>query len=852
MILSKELVSPEQFLGYKLGDRFTFHHKVIDYFKEVSLVSDHVNIIKYGETYEGRSLIIAIITHPDNKSSINEIRQNHLIASGLKDGKVSDQNYAVVWLSYSVHGNESSSTEAAMETLFSFANTSNKNIMEWLKRTVIIIDPCINPDGRDRYVQFYTMTGTHPPSSITNTREHQEPWPGGRTNHYYFDLNRDWVWQTQKETVQRIDIYNSWMPHIHVDYHEQSYNEPYYFAPAAKPYHEQITDWQRDFQKIIGKNHARYFDKNNWLYFTKEHFDLLYPGYGDTYPIYNGAIGMTYEKAGGGSAGISSITSDEDTLTLRSRINHHYITGISTVESAYKHRDRIIKEFNQFFSKVNPKSNKYKSYIIKSSLNDAKREDLLMWLNTHNIEYGTLSDDRARSIRGYSYFNDDYETFKIEKHDIIISENQKKAALVHVLFEPKTFYEDSLTYDITAWSIPYVYGLEAYAIDSPIQIKPIKINKKSKVVHNWDDRPYAYINPWAGVNDLQFLSSILKNNIITRVSEYPFEIEGKSFNRGSLVITRKSNEHMGDKFDEIVKEFAKRYNTNLVSVKSGLVSKGKDFGSSSMRIVKKPHVVLLSGEGTRSNSHGEIWHFFEQQIDYPISIFDVSMVDELPYENIDVLIMPNGSYNSFYNEVIASEKIKEDTNADAILIDSPPEKLLQWVNSGGCLIVMGSAMKKFVDHAGYGLINYESKEAKEEARKLNKDKKKISRFKKYKDKTRSRLSNSSYGSIIRVDIDDSHPLMFGYNEKYFSLRQGSKLYPLLPNGWNVGIIKNSLSHISGFMGKKIKDKINNNLIFGVHESGRGKIVYMADNPLFRGFWYNGRLLFGNAVFIVNS
>ena len=758
-----------------------------------------------------------------------------------------------MWLSYSVHGNESSSTEAAMKTLFSFANTSNIKTMEWLKRTIVIIDPCINPDGRDRYVQFYTMAGTNPADADVDTREHNEPWPGGRTNHYYFDLNRDWTWQTQIETIQRIKLYNSWMPHIHVDYHEQYFNEPYYFAPAAKPYHSQITSWQRDFQKIIGKNHTRYFDKNNWLYFTKEHFDLLYPGYGDTYPIYNGAIGMTYEKAGGGSAGISSVTNDGDTLTLRSRLMHHHTTGLSTIESAYKHKDRIIKEFKYFFDKgIDNSISKYKTFIIKAQLNDPKREDLLKWLDTHAIKYGKPIDDRPRSVRGYSYLSGKHDSFRITENDIIISANQKKSVLTQVLFEPKTHYEDSLTYDITAWSIPYVYGLEAYALETIIEQDNFNIQKASKVIHEWDDKPYAYLNQWRSIYDLKFLSEVLKSNIIVRVSEEPFEIDGIFYDRGTLVITRKGNEFMGDDFDKQLRKLSKKHNTNMTSVSTGFVSKGKDFGSSTMRVVKAPKVAILSGEDVSSYNFGEIWHYFEQQIDYPISVYDAKNIVSLPFNDIDVLIIPEGNYGSFVNEINPSEKIIEETGADALLINEPPTKIIEWVRSGGRLIVIGSAMGIFADQDGYGLVRHESKESKKEAQELKKKRQKEDRLKKYKDKTRSRLPDASYGSIIKVDVDNSHPLMFGYGEKYFSLRQGSKMYPYLPKGWNVGTIKNSLSHVSGFMGYRVKKKIKDNLIFGVHDSGRGRIIYLADNPLFRGFWYGGKLLFGNAVFIVGN
>ena len=295
ILFGSSLQTPKDFLGYDLGDKFTFHHDAVFYFKHVSEISGHIELVEYGETYEGRPLIASIIKHPNNDKSFEQIRIQHLISSGLNTGDKIGGDLAVVWLSYSVHGNESSSMEAAIKTLHSFADTTNSKQMQWLEKVIVIIDPCINPDGRDRYANFYRMTGNVIPDIDANTRGHREPWPGGRTNHYYHDLNRDWCWQNQKESQERTILYKKWMPHVHVDYHEQSYNEPYYFAPAVEPYHKLITPWQREFQQIIGSNNADYFDNNQLLYFRNEEFDLLYPGFGDNYPIFNGALGMTYE-----------------------------------------------------------------------------------------------------------------------------------------------------------------------------------------------------------------------------------------------------------------------------------------------------------------------------------------------------------------------------------------------------------------------------------------------------------------------------------------------------------------------------------------------------------------------------
>ena len=291
---SQTIKSPEEFLGYKIGTQFSRHADVVAYFKHVAENSQWVTYTEYGKTNERRPLTYAIITTPQNQNNIENIRLNQLKNAGVESGSASPDK-AIVWLSYNVHGNEASSTEASMVTLYELIT----NKKEWLENTVVIIDPCINPDGRDRYANWYNKVKATPYDTNPDAEEHNEPWPGGRANHYLFDLNRDWAWATQVETRQRLKVYNSWMPHIHVDFHEQGINEPYYFAPAAEPFHSIITPFQRDFQTLIGKNHAKYFDQNGWLFFTRERFDLLYPSYGDTYPTYTGSMGMTYEQAGG-------------------------------------------------------------------------------------------------------------------------------------------------------------------------------------------------------------------------------------------------------------------------------------------------------------------------------------------------------------------------------------------------------------------------------------------------------------------------------------------------------------------------------------------------------------------------
>ena len=378
-------------MGYALGSKFSRHHQVVDYFKHLESTSEKVRLQAYGTTNEGRLLQLAFISTAENLKALETIRTTHLQNTGIVPGPANNEK-VIVWLSYNVHGNESSSTEAAMKT----AHALITQYEDWLEDAIIIMDPCINPDGRDRYVNFYQQSRSLPYDSNPNAREHFEPWQSGRTNHYIFDLNRDWAWLSQVESQQRIQVYKKWLPHIHVDFHEQGINSPYYFAPAAEPLHEIITDFQKSFQDQLGKNHAKYFDAEGWFYFTKEHFDLLYPSYGDTYPTFSGAIGMTYEQAGNGRAGLGIDTNDGIELTLKDRILHHYTTGISTVEMSVKHRTELNKAFHQFYAEHDAK---YSAFVLEG--NPQKMKALQALLRQHDIDYEYPVQDMT--VKGYDY-----------------------------------------------------------------------------------------------------------------------------------------------------------------------------------------------------------------------------------------------------------------------------------------------------------------------------------------------------------------------------------------------------------------------------------------------------------------
>jgi len=826
LVSNAQLKSPEEFLGYKVGTRYTPHFKIVNYFNHVAAnASAMVKLQQYGETNEGRPLLLTFISSADNMKNLEQIRMNNLRLANLSKDKMAamEENApAIVWLSYNVHGNETSSSEASMLTIYELVNPAQLKTKEWLKNTVVIIDPCLNPDGRDRYINWFnSVVGkTFNPQRLA--REHREPWPGGRTNHYNFDLNRDWAWQTQLESQHRIKIYNQWMPQVHVDYHEQGINEPYYFAPAAEPFHEVITPWQREFQTTIGKNHAKYFDANGWLYFTKERFDLLYPSYGDTYPTYNGSIGMTYEQGGIG-AGLGIINEDDDTLTLVDRAQHHFTTSLSTVEISSLHANKLVKEFRKFFNDaVSAGMGEHKTYVVKYDFRQQERiEKLVELLDKNGIQY---TAGNGATSKGINYITGKEETFTASANDIVVSVLQPRSAMVKVLFEPKSKLSDSATYDITAWSLPYVYGLNAFASKDKIAGAG-SYTVQTKV--NNAETEYGYVIPWSGVKAAKTVGHLLQKGILLRFAEQAFEVNGNKFDRGAVIVLKTANKKFGKDLWNIVRETANADGVQLYPVSSGFVDKGFDFGSDMVHPLKAPSVVLLTGEGIGSNAAGEIWHFFDRQLDYPVTLINSSDISRVNWNDIDVLIMPDGNYRFLTN--------KEELEA-----------FKSWINKGGRVVALESAVAQLAK-AEMGIRQKKPEEADKKEKSENYD-----ALKEYQARERDAITGFTPGSIWKVKLDNSHPLAFGYPDYYYTLKMDDNIYEFMKEGgWNVGVIKKE-NQVAGFVGAGLQPRLKDGLLFGVQQMGGGSISFLTDNLLFRNFWENGKLMFCNAVFLVGQ
>ena len=799
LLVAQELQSPSDFLGYPLGEAFTPHHKVVSYFEYLDHYSDQLHLQSYGTTYEGRPLVVAILSSSENLAYLETIQIQHRNKKSTEND-LNANDKAIVWLSYNVHGNEASSTEAAMKTAYSLLSEQKA----WLNDMVVILDPCLNPDGRDRYVQFYKQNKSNRNIDVANAIARQEGWPNGRSNHYHFDLNRDWAWVSQQESQARIALYNEWLPHVHIDFHEQGINSNYYFAPAAKPMHSLITPFQKTFQEQIGKNNAHYFDAMGWRYFTKEVFDLLYPSYGDTYPTFLGAIGMTFEQAGGGRAGLNIFKENGLPLSLKDRILGHYTTGISSLEIVLKYKKRLLENNHAYFQQ----DLEIKSFVMEGQEQALKALEKL--LHTHNIETSRLGT--AKNLKGFDYQNQQNGNVTFSSNALVVSTQQKKGLLAQVLLEPRTTLKDSLTYDITAWSLPYAYGLKALASKNAVLTNPT--SKEETPPIEIPKEAFGFSLPLSGLQSSKFLAAALEENLFPRYTLKKIELEGKQWPSGSLFFFK--NDHLNQEYwVNTVYDLAAKHQLTPNALQTGWAQKGPDLGATTLKAVSKPSIALLKHEEMDPYGYGETWHFFEQELNYPLLRYNKSaLLDQL--HALDVLLFPEGNYNAIFNQ--------QETN-----------QLISWVEKGGKIVAWGNALEWFSE---LEVVALEAKPLPElDTQKTNFDQ-----------RERQEISGSILGSIYATHLDKSHPINFGIDH-FFTLRQNPNAYTLLANGFNAAYLTAEAKPLNGFIGYEQKKRQPNSFVYGQERIGKGSVIYFVDNPLFRSFWYQSKVAFFNAIFL---
>jgi hypothetical protein len=801
---NENIQSPEEFLGYEIGFEHTRHDLIVSYLNYLSNSSKKAEIIKYGESHEGRDLIMLTVSSTNNLSNLDKIKQEHLKYTVPKSNLEVNKNLPVIInLGYGVHGNEPSSAEAAILAAYTLVASENIKIKRLIENSVVFIDPTINPDGRDRHSQWANQYKSINLVADSNDAEHNEMWPKGRTNHYWFDLNRDWLLAINPESRGKLKWYHSWYPNVVTDFHEMGTNSNYFFEPmkrnaSLKPL---IPDENYSvLSPIFAEYYVKALDSIGSFYYTKESFDETYPGYGSSYPDVQGAVAILFEQAS--SRGHLQET-NYGTMSFGFTIRNQYLSSIATVEAAVENKDLLRDYQRRFFN---------------SSVNEFKDEKIKAY------EFGDMYDQNRNKA-----FIDKLLMHKIKvynsKGKFVVPVNQGQSRMVKNFFETHSKYVDSVYYDASAWSVSNIYNMKSKKLksffgESEIKstenfIKNIKVNKSN----------YAYILDWDDYNAAAALNLLQKNEIITYSAFKPFSVKVngtksiKKFNYGSVLIPVSKQNISSEKLFSIVKEMQEKYDVPVYNSESGYSINGIDLGSNNFRINKPVKVAMLIGEGVNSYEAGEVWHLLDTRIGMPLTKIRLDQFSRISIDKYTTLVVVSGSYDQLDNKQI--------------------DKIKNWIEDGNTLITIAKGSSWAIDS---DLINETLVKSKNDTT--------YSR-KRYVDASEHIGRERIGGVILNADLDLTHPLAFGYHDKSIPVYKNNNVFiNKTKDDYSSVAIYSEDFHIDGYISElNRKEFIPGAASLIVSNVGSGRVIVFADNPNFRGTWYGTNKLFLNAIFL---
>ncbi len=843
--VDEKVPRPDAVLGYTLGTRFTHWDRIVDYLQKVAAASPRVKMWEYGRTYEGRPLMLAAISSPENIRRLDEIQQAHQQLAdtvGLSEserGRLVKETPLVVWLAYGIHGNESSSAEAAIAVAYLLA-AGEGEFARLLDNMVVLIDPLENPDGRERYVNGYEQRRGADPNPFRRSAEHFEPWPGGRQNHYVIDLNRDWAWASQQETRHRIAAYRSWEPQVFVDFHEMGSESSYFFPPAAEPIHPQIDRRVVSWLETFGRGNAEEFDKLGWIYFKGENYDLFYPGYGDSYPSLRGAIGMTYEMAGGGRGGLAVNLPDGTTLTLADRLARHLTTSLATLRTAAANNQRLMEDFvaNRIKAASDPRT-----YLWSADQQEARAlADLLI---LHGIRVHQTNQPADLLVRGLAGEGPESPR-RFPAGTYAVSTTQPLGNLIEALMEresPMTQgfvdrqrqrLEQNLEpqfYDITAWSLPYAYNVETWVASDP----PGNLRSLPPVgggISGGDggdtEKGLGYLVPPQGLASYRLAAELQKRRILHRVAMASLST-GSDLPAGTLFIPRRGN---AANLRETLQGILQEEGLTAQAVTASSAIKGISLGSNDVEAIRPVRVGLLSGTGVDSTSFGFLWHLFDQEIGLPHDRLDAAQLGQVDLSELDAIVMPSGGYDD-----AISPRARESLDA--------------WVKSGGVLVAIGDAaaflrknemtsikswQPRKKDDAGDTAAVGADPAADPEGGETPVEKNLASR------------PIFTPGAILATEMRVNHPLTLGLRTPPMVLYEGTEILKATGDpSKDVLVARDRSPVVAGFAWPEAEERLAGSLLVGMEPRGRGSIVLFAQDPAFRLFWRATTPILLNAV-----
>jgi len=796
---NSEIPTPESVIGHQVGDWHITHDKLVQYMQVLAESSNRIHIENRGTTFESRPLLLLTITSPENHSNLEQIRTTHIAAT--ENNTVNIENMPlVVYQGFSIHGNEPSGSNAALLVAYYLAAAESDDVKKLLDNTVILFDPSYNPDGLQRFAYWANTNKSKHLNPDPNDREYDEVWPGGRTNHYWFDMNRDWLPVQLPESRVRIETFHKWLPNILTDHHEMGTNSTFFYQPGIPSRTHPLTPkLNQELTKAIGNYHAKALDKIGSLYYTEESFDDFYYGKGSTFPDINGSIGILFEQ---GSSRGHMQESVNGILTFPFTIRNQFTAALSTLEAGKNMRKDILQYQHDFYKNARSEANKEngKAIIFGDSKDAAKTYHLAEILKRHNIEFHELKSD----------FNTNGKQFK-KGYSYVVPKNQKNTRLINAMFEKRTTFQDSLFYDVSAWTFPLAFGLDYQEQVSTsiagqkveeLEIKTGSVTAKSN---------YAYLMEWHEYYSPKALNKILSSGLRAKVGMQQFSTNGKTYDYGTILIPVQNQNKSADDLYVFLQKIAKDSHLQIDAVATGL-TEGIDLGSSRFRALTQPKVAIIVGEGIRSYDAGEIWHVFDQRYGMRITKLDTKNLDHADLNRYNTIIMPSGSL---------------DKNAT--------ENLKKWTKNGGTLIAYRNALRWLNSNE---FVKLEFKKSELIAKDIT-----------HEERGNFRGAQVIGGAIFEAKLDRSHPINFGYKNDKIALFRNNTLF-LTPDkqSYNnpIQYTKNPL--LSGYISKRNLDSLALSVPFKVKRYTSGKVVVFTDNTNFRAFWYGTNKLLMNAIF----
>ena len=808
---NQSIPTPETIIGHPLGHRVARHDLLLKYMRTLSNLSDRVNVETIAKTHEGRDILMLTISSPENLARIDEIKAAHVALSDPNaDQTITDDMPVVTWLNYGVHGAEVSSTDSSMAVAYYLASAQGDYIEETLKNSVILIVAIFNPDGSSRQSAWNHMHGSQVPITDPNGRNHNTFWPGGRTNHYWFDLNRQWLLQQHPGPQGWVKKFHEWKPNISTDHHEMGTNSTFYIPPGVPdrtfPYIptesiellEEVTDRPREFM-----------DGEARLYFSEEGYDNFYIGKGATYPHLNAGIGLLLEQA----RTLGEVDTVHGKLSFRDNVRTYLNLSLSIVKAGIELRPRLLDYQKRFYKNAIEFAAKddVKGYVFSSPKDKARDFHFRELLRRHKIDVNTLNED----------IDVDGTTYRAGEA-YMVKTNQRQYTLIKGIFEKITTFENNTFYDVSGFTMPLTFGMDYAAVGAR------EVNSAGDIaLPSFPTQPApekataAYLFEWNEYYAPKALNRLLQAGVRPKVSTKPFSIntsDGKiEMAAGSIMVsTGWQGSELGDnKLHEIMAKIAIEDGIKVHSVGSFRTpTAGMDLGSNNFKVIEKPNILLMVGEGTRAYDAGEAWHLLDYRMNIPVTLYDKQNLGKLDISDYTHIIFVGGEYNS----------------GDEALT----RKMRNWVRNGGTVI----AHRQGAKWAGDILLNI--KDEKEEFPLDRQD---------YAAKIPNEVENIVGGAIMRGDLDITHPIGFGYvNRDVYTHRDTLIAFdpPKNPYATIVSIPENAVA--SGFASADNQERLSGKAMAIAERMGQGSVILFADNPNFRAYFYGSNKMFLNGLY----